>query len=163
DDLRRDVANAVNADQLPIDSQKDELQETAPAGDGAARRESKVGAAHLVVDASLTTLLLGNTRARNLWHPINRRDRTRVDGSLERDTKRMTDRNSSLLHRDRCQRRANHVARGVDTRSGRAEVLVHDDAALGVAFHPQGLQAETFRIGNATGGEQERVGKERLA
>ena len=149
----------MNSDQLPIGLQKDELQESAAAGDGAARSESQVEAAHLIIDALLTALFLGEARAGNFGHPIDRRDRARVHGSLERDIKRVTDGHSSLLHRNRSQRRLNHVARGVYARHGRAEVRVHDDPPAGVALRPQPLEAETFRIRDTARGKQQRVRK----
>src|SRR6516225_6921292 len=103
----------------------------------------------LVIEAPFAALLLGEACTGHLWHPVNRGDGTRIDRALERDTERVTNRDSSLLHCDRGQRWPNYVARCVDTRYGRAEVLVHDDPPPGIELYPQGLEAKALRIGDS--------------
>src|SRR6516165_10693540 len=125
----------MNADQFPIGLEEDELQESAAAGDGAARCEAKVGTAHLVIEALFAALLLGEAGTGHLWHPVDRGDVTRIDRALERDPERVTDRDSPLLHRDRGQRWTNHVARGVDTWRRGAEVLVDNDPPPGIELY----------------------------
>src|SRR6516225_5715561 len=125
----------MNADQFPIGFEEDELQESTAAGDGSPRSQAEVGTTDLVIEALFTALLLGEACTGHLWHPVDRGDGTRIDGSLERDTERVTDRGSPLLHRDRGQRWLNHIARGIDTRHGRAEVPVHNDPPPGIELH----------------------------
>jgi hypothetical protein len=44
-----------------------------------------------------------------------------------------------------------------DAGGGRAEMLIDDDTATGVGPYARGIQSQSYRIGGASGGEQNRV------
>jgi hypothetical protein len=150
----------VHADQLPVCLQKNELQEPAATGNGAARSETEVCTTNFIVEALLTTLLLGQAGAGDFGHAVDCRDRTRIDGSLERDAEGVTDRNSPLLHSYRRQCRPKDVSCGVNAVNRGAEVLVYDDSPTGIEIHAGGLQPETLGIRDTAGGGEERVREE---
>ena len=150
----------MDADQLPVGLQENQLQQPATAGNGAARSDAEIRTADLIVQASLPALLLGQARAGDLRHAIDRRDRARIDGSFEWNPESVTDRDSPLLHGDGGERRSKNVACGVDALHGGAEVPVHDDPSAGIEIDPGGLQTEAFGIRDPSRGEQNGVRKE---
>ena len=58
DDFRGDVPNAMHADQLAIFFLENQLQSSAPSGDGAARRAGKVRPSDFVVKALVRGIAL---------------------------------------------------------------------------------------------------------
>src|SRR5260370_37866615 len=161
-DLRCKITDAMNADQCAIAFQKDQLQESAAAGNGAARGEIKVCTADLLSASSFTTLLLGEARSRDLRHAVDCRDRTRIDDPFERNPEGMTDRHPPLLHCDRCQRGLQDIASGVDTLDRGAKVPVHDDSSPRIPDNACRLKAQVFRIRNTARGEEYRIRRKSL-
>src|SRR5262249_46138243 len=106
-----------------------------------------------IIQALLTALLLGGARTGYLRQPINCRHGTGIDGALERNAKSVTDRDAPLLHRNRGQGWANHVARGVYAGHSRAEILVDGNPATSVQLYPQGLEPESLSVCDSAGGK----------
>src|SRR5215469_2946334 len=105
----------MHADELPVRFQKNQLQESTTSSNRAARSETEVRTANLVIKPFLATLLFGQTSSGDFWHSVNRRHGARVHDAFEGDSEGMTDRRSPLLHSNRRQRRPKHIASGVDT------------------------------------------------
>ena len=72
DNFRGDVTDAMDSKQRPVLSLKNQLQQTATTGNGAARRASEIRPANFIVKALFPALLFGETRARDLRHAIDR-------------------------------------------------------------------------------------------
>ena len=75
----------------------------------------------------------------------------------------MTDRSSSLLHRDRSQCRVQDIASGVDTLNRGAKVPVHDDSPARIRDNACGLKSQVFGIRNTARREEHRIRKKSLA
>src|SRR5262249_22419480 len=71
DDLRSDVANAMNTDQLSAFLKEDQFQQAPTAGDGTAGSACEVRAANLVVETPVTALLFRQPCSRNLRHAVD--------------------------------------------------------------------------------------------
>src|SRR5205814_8197851 len=78
DDLRCDITDAVDADQLSVRFEKNELQKPTTPGDRAAWSNRQVGTADLVIQAALATFVFGQAGSRNFRHAVDGGHGTRV-------------------------------------------------------------------------------------
>ena len=90
----------MNSDELPVGLKKDQFQESASTRDRSARSKTEVSTTNLIVESLVAALLLGETRSGDFRHAVDRGDRTRINGSFERDPEGVTDCRSPLLHRN---------------------------------------------------------------
>src|SRR5205807_10660584 len=82
----------------------------------------------------------------------------RVNSFLEVDVERAACRDHALFDGNGRKRWADNVTRGINSLGGRVVLMIDYDASPSVEFDASLVQPQPFRICNAAGREQNRVG-----
>jgi hypothetical protein len=122
-----DVAEAVDAKQLAVVGAEDQLQQPTVTGDCPACGGGQVAAADYVGDAGGVNLLFGRPDAGDLGQAVDGAARGLIDRHAEHQSAGVSRCRTPLLHRDRGERRLEHITSRVNPSSGRPVVAVDDD------------------------------------
>src|SRR5215472_795711 len=137
----------MDSQQRALLSLKNQLQQPAAAGDRTSRCEPEIRPANFVVEALLPALLLRQSGAGGLRHSIDRRDRSRIDRSLEGNAEGMTDRGPPLLHGYRSESGSEDVTGRIDAAGRSPEMRVYRNPSAGVGANSGPFQTQPFSIG----------------